>query len=173
MWSFRRPKLKKARRPVTSAKRTHYHRHREQAREHIAAKLAYFNQYYQLSYNRVAIRNQRRCWGSCSAKRNLNFSYKLLFLPECLRDYIIVHELCHLRELNHSVRFWAAVEEVLPDYAERSAVLRKFERTHGTSVTALQMWQRNHDNESCAFCANMESLPRPVVQSSPNRVSVL
>lgn len=119
----------KRRRPTSVT--THYQAHKEAARALIAARLAHFNTYYGYSFNRVAIRNPRRSWGSCTSLRNLNFSYKLLFLPPCLRDYIIVHELCHLGELNHSPRFWALVAEVLPDYKEHQKRLRKLERVVG------------------------------------------
>lgn len=107
----------------------HYLQHKELAREHITARVEYWNQFYGFDYNRIAIRNQRTCWGSCSSNNNLNFSYKLLFLPERLFDYIIVHELCHLEEFNHSQSFWDLVGETLPDYKK----LR--EELHNAKVT--------------------------------------
>ena len=94
------------RRKRASSVTKHYLEHKEAARELTLARLAYFNHHYGLAWNRVAIRNQRRCWGSCTSLKNLNFSYKILFLPAELRDYIIVHELCHLAELNHGKNFW-------------------------------------------------------------------
>ena len=103
----------------------HYVNHKEAARELALARLKHFNQFYNLSWNRVAIRNQRRCWGSCSAKGNLNFNYKIQFLPPHLADYIIVHELCHLGQMNHSQKFWDLVGETLPNYVELMQELRK------------------------------------------------
>lgn len=141
--------VKRRRRPVKRSNKT-YQLHKETARALITNRLQYFNQFYQLAYNRVAIRDQRRCWGSCSAKGNLNFSYKLLFLPACLRDYVIVHELAHLRVLNHSADFWAVVSEVMPDYAERAQALRLLERTTGTAVQNLYRIQTAH--QSCVWC---------------------
>jgi hypothetical protein len=97
---------------------------KEQARELIENRLIYFRQLYhhlevQLpSLGRIAIRDQKSRWGSCSRRGNLNFNYKLLWLPAELQDYIVVHELCHLQELNHSKRFWALVAKVLPNYKE-------------------------------------------------------
>lgn len=102
----------------------HYVAHKEIARTFIHERLAYWNQHYNFHYNRVAIRNQRTCWGSCSERKNLNFSYKVLFLPPHLADYIVVHELCHLQELNHSPRFWELVEEAQPEYRALRRELR-------------------------------------------------
>lgn len=99
---------------------------------------------------RIAIRDTRRSWGSCSALGNLNFSYKLLFLPPCIREYVIVHELSHLRVLNHSQDFWAEMGRHMPDYAERRDALRAFERANGTSRPALMAWQSSHG--TCPHC---------------------
>lgn len=114
----------------------HYLEHKEVARELVLARLHHFNKHYSYSWNRVSIRNQRRCWGSCSSKKNLNFSYKLLLLPPHLCDYIIVHELCHLKEMNHGRNFWKLVEETLPDYKQRIKELKSIER-QGQSVQML------------------------------------
>jgi len=74
------------------------------------------NQYYGFKFNQMAIKNQKTRWGSCSRKRNLNFNYKILFLSPRIRDYIIVHELCHLKEFNHSNKYWRWVAKAIPDY---------------------------------------------------------
>jgi len=86
------------------------------ARVIINNRLEFFNCHYNFSYNRVAIKNQKTCWGSCSQNANLNFNYKIINLPEEMRDYVIVHELCHLQELNHSKKFWNLVAETVPNY---------------------------------------------------------
>ena len=101
----------------------HYLAHKELARTFVHERVKHFAGVYGFTYNRIAIRNTRRSWGSCSELGNLNFHYKIIFLPEALADYIIVHELCHLWELNHSKRFWAHVEAILPDYRERKKAL--------------------------------------------------
>lgn len=103
----------------------HYKAHKELAREIITARIEHWNGFYNLEYKRVAIRNQRRCWGSCSEKGNLNFNYKIIFIPEILMDYVIVHELCHLIHLNHSPAFWAEVARAMPEYKEARAHLRR------------------------------------------------
>lgn len=130
-------------------KNSSYLTHKEPARTLITERLEFFNQAGAYTYNRVAIRDQRRCWGSCSSKGNLNFSYKLLFLPPCLRDYIIVHELSHLKVLNHSADFWNILAAQMPDYVVRMQTLRHLEKTIGTSVKALKKYQTEHRCSSC------------------------
>lgn len=107
--------IRRRRRRRTSVTK-HYVANKEKAREVVLARLKYFNQFYGFTWNRVAIRNTKTRWGSCSEDKNLNFNYKLLFLPEELRDYVIVHELCHLKELHHRESFWLLVAERLPNY---------------------------------------------------------
>lgn len=92
----------------------------------VKEKLAFWNSQYGYSFHHVVIRNQRSRWGSCSKDGNLNFNYRILFLPEPLQDYIVVHELCHLRELNHSRKFWALMKQAIPDFVERKRELRKY-----------------------------------------------
>lgn len=92
--------------------------HKESARKLVHERLEYFNQFYGFKYNKVAIRNQKTRWGSCSKRGNLNFSYKLALLPPHLADYIIVHELCHLKEFNHSQAFWDLVAQQFLDHKE-------------------------------------------------------
>ena len=86
--------------------------------EHFAALMG-------VEYGRITVRNQKTRWGSCSGKKNLNFNCLLLLAPEEILDYVVVHELCHLKEMNHSPRFWAEVERVLPDYKERRLWLKR------------------------------------------------
>ncbi|AHB40198.1 TPA: M48 family peptidase [candidate division WWE3 bacterium] len=96
----------------------HYLENKTVARKVILECLEFFAHLYGVKYRKVAIRNQKTKWGSCSKARNLNFNYKVALLPKDQRDYVIVHELCHLIEFNHSKRFWAEVERTIPNYKE-------------------------------------------------------
>ncbi len=102
-----------------------YREYKEAARKLVHEKLVYWNQFYGFSYGRVSIRNQRTRWGSCSARGNLSFHYKIALLPEGLADYLIVHELCHLQAFDHSPRFWALVSKTMPDYQRHRRALHK------------------------------------------------
>lgn len=97
---------------------------KEHAREMVAKRLEKYNAIYGFKYSGVAIRNQKTRWGSCSSKGNLNFNYKILLLPQRHADYIIVHELCHLKEFNHSRRFWNLVGQTIPEYEKIVEQLR-------------------------------------------------
>ncbi len=78
---------------------------------------------HQITYRRVIIRNQRSRWGSCSPKQTISLNWRLIQAPPTVRDYMILHELMHLREMNHSARFWRAVEAACPDYVKAEAWL--------------------------------------------------
>ena len=96
-----------------------------QARMHLPVRTACFAKQMGVQYERISIRHQKTRWGSCSGRGNLNFNCMLMAMPESIQDYVIVHELCHLKEMNHSPAFWAQVEKVLPDYKERRAWLKE------------------------------------------------
>lgn len=88
----------------------------EDALRVIPRRAAYFAPLVGVRYGRITIRNQRTRWGSCSGKGNLNFNCLLMLAPPEVLDYVVVHELCHRKEMNHSPRFWAEVERVIPEY---------------------------------------------------------
>lgn len=100
-------------------------KNKEAARVLIHRKLGELNATYGYRFNRVSIRNQKTCWGSCSRKGNLNFNYRILFLPERTQDYVIAHELCHLAEFNHSKKFWALVAKTSPEHLAIRKELRR------------------------------------------------
>lgn len=93
-----------------------FERSRARARKFIGERVQHFNVHYNFSYERISVKNMSSRWGSCSNKKNLNFHYRLLFLPPELADYVVVHEMCHLKEMNHTARFWALVAEQIPHY---------------------------------------------------------
>ncbi len=101
-----------------SGDRAEYLLHKETARKLVKERLEHFNKFYGFKFNRVSIKDQKTRWGSCSRKGNLNFNYRLALIPLNLADYIVVHELCHLKEFNHSQKFWDQVARALPNYKE-------------------------------------------------------
>lgn len=111
-----RPELMRGRRDYLTKK--------EEARAVIRERVEFFNAFYNFEYKGIAIKNQKSLWGSCSARKNLNFNYRLLYLPERLRDYIVVHEICHLQQMNHGKRFWELVARVFPDHRKLEKLLR-------------------------------------------------
>ncbi len=111
--------------PSPAQRRQNYLHNKEAARRLILERLEYFNAHYRLRYAKVFVRDQRTRWGSCSRGGNLSFSYRLLGLSPEARDYVIVHELCHLKEMNHSPRFWRLVAEAVPHYQKLRRELKK------------------------------------------------
>ena len=105
----------------------------EQAVEVVPKRVAHYAARMGVTYGRITIRHQRTRWGSCSSNGNLNFNCLLMLAPPEVLDYVVVHELCHRLEMNHSPRFWAQVERVLPDYK----VSRKWLREHGNELMDL------------------------------------
>ena len=97
----------------------------EEALKIIPARVEYFAKVIGVTYGKITIRNQKTRWGSCSQKGNLNFNWKLALMPEEILDYLVVHELAHRVEMNHSPAFWAVVAEEIPDYKTRREWLRQ------------------------------------------------
>ena len=95
------------------------------AKAFVLERVRHFNQFYKFKLNKVFIKNQKTRWGSCSSKGNLNFNYKIIYLKPELANYLIVHELCHLRQLNHSKKFWALVAQQIPNYAKINKELKR------------------------------------------------
>lgn len=103
-----------------------YKKHKNAALELAKSRLRFFNRFYGFKIGRVSIKKQRTRWGSCSQKGNLNFNYKIALIRPELADYIIVHELCHLKELNHSKKFWDLVGLAAPEYKKLKKELLNF-----------------------------------------------
>ena len=103
-----------------------FNEHKERALTFVLDRVKHFNTFYGFEIGDITIRNQKSRWGSCSSKKNLNFNYKIILLPLALADYIIVHELCHLQEMNHGKNFWDLVAKQIEDYKERVKNLKRF-----------------------------------------------
>ena len=105
----------------------------EEALKIIPARVEYFAKVIGVTYGKITIRNQKTRWGSCSSKGNLNFNCLLMLTPPEVLDYVVVHELCHRKQMNHSKAFWLEVEKVLPDYKEA----RKWLKEEGSQMITL------------------------------------
>ena len=105
-------------------------RYRQAAKEYIPRRADYFAQRIGVSYERIRIAEQKTRWGSCSSRGTLSFNWKLMLAPPKVLDYVVVHELCHLIEMNHSPRFWKLVEEIIPEYKE----YRKWLKENGNTL---------------------------------------
>ncbi len=104
----------------------------KQAAKDLPERAARFAPMVGASYGRITIRAQRTRWGSCSGKGNLNFNCLLMLAPEAVRDYVVVHELCHRKEMNHSANFWQQVERILPEYRDG----KKWLKDNGSTLLA-------------------------------------
>ena len=105
----------------------------EEALKIIPARVEYFAKVIGVTYGKITIRNQKTRWGSCSSKGNLNFNCLLMLAPPEVLDYVVVHELCHRKQMNHSKAFWLEVEKVLPNYKE----VRKWLKEEGSQMITL------------------------------------
>ena len=102
-----------------------------QMKEKFRQKVENYAKLMGVTYGRITIRNQKTRWGSCSSDGNLNFNFKLFFLPEHLMDYVVVHELAHRIHMNHSKDFWNMVGRIMPDYK----IYKQWLREHGHELT--------------------------------------
>ena len=102
-----------------------YKKYKAEAERFLYDRVDVLNKFYGFKYNKINVKNQKTRWGSCSKKGNLNFNYKIALLPQKMADYIVVHELCHLGQFNHSQKFWNLVAKGMPDYLEIRDELKK------------------------------------------------
>ncbi|MGI5912195.1 MAG: M48 family metallopeptidase [Syntrophomonadaceae bacterium] len=99
--------------------------YRQKAREKILERISLYESIIVRVPGRIVIKSQKCRWGSCSSRGNLNFNWRLVMAPVEVIDYIVVHEMCHLIELNHSYRFWSLVAQVMPNYKQNKQWLEK------------------------------------------------
>lgn len=99
--------------------------YRQYAKDLLTAKTSYWAKHIDVTYNRITIKSQKTRWGSCSAQGNLNYNYHIVCADDALIDYIVIHELCHLRHLDHSPSFWSLVAKYDPDYREHRRLLNR------------------------------------------------
>ena len=104
------------------------------AEQHIPRRVAVYAGKMGVTYGRIRIKDQKTLWGSCSSRKNLNFNWRLVMAPGEVLDYVVVHELCHLKHMNHSAEFWDCVEEILPEYREH----RRWLKVHGGELSRVQ-----------------------------------
>jgi len=110
---------------VDSIKKVIEEFYKKKAEEVIRDRLDYFNQHYGFSFDRVTMRDQKSRWGSCSKLGNLNFNWRLIMAPIEIIDYVVVHELCHTKEMNHSSRYWTLVAQTLPEHKKTRKWLKE------------------------------------------------
>lgn len=96
----------------------------EKAMKYLPGRVRFYAEKIGVTYGRITIRNQKTRWGSCSQKGNLNFNCLLMLTPPEVIDYVVVHELCHRKEMNHSAEFWQEVERILPGYRDQEKWLK-------------------------------------------------
>lgn len=105
-------------------------RYRRAAKDYFPQRVAYYAEILGVTYGKIRIAEQKTRWGSCSESGTLSFNWKLMLAPPRVLDYVVVHELCHRKEMNHSKRFWALVEQIMPAYKE----YRKWLKENGNTL---------------------------------------
>lgn len=117
--------------PVISKKteKKLFEQYKYKAQDLAEKKVLEHNRFYNFRFGKIAVRNSKSRWGSCSTKGTLSFNYKIVFLGDRLADYLVVHEICHLKEHNHGKGFWDLVGQTIPDYKVRRAELKKWDKT--------------------------------------------
>lgn len=105
--------------------------YRNAAREYFPKRVSHYAHMLGVTYGKMSIRDQKTRWGSCSSEGNLSFNWRLILAPPDVLDYVVIHELCHRKEMNHSKEFWALVESLMPHYKE----CRKWLKKNGRDLT--------------------------------------
>ena len=123
-----------------------------QAKKIIYERVQFYQPYVNEKIGTIRIKEQKTRWGSCSSKHNLNFNWKCIMAPIEMVDYIVVHELCHLKQMNHSQAFWNEVGKILPDYKMRDMWWKK----HGKEMEIDYIYRKNeNDSERLSDIENI------------------
>jgi predicted metal-dependent hydrolase len=109
---------------IATTSQRHFIQHKDAALSIVKERVEYFSKRHNFTPNIVRVKMLKTKWGSCSVKKNLNFNYKVLFLSGELRDYVIIHELCHLKVMNHSQQFWNEIKKHMPNYLDFKSELQ-------------------------------------------------
>ncbi len=150
IWPFGKRRRQRRRQTRSSVPRTFG----DTQRNFLVSELDRYADILGVSYQKCFIRNQRTRWGSCSSKGNINLSYKLLYVPRCVREYILIHELCHISEFHHGDAFWQRVATFCPLYRDRILTLREMEKITRRRDELLQQYTKQH---ACLSCCERDS----------------
>ena len=126
LWIIRRRPRRRVRRPMDAATAEQVERLRKEAKAYLPGRLQELASLYGFTYNAVRIKHNSSNWGSCSSKGNINLNLNLMRVPQDLQDYVMLHELCHLKYLNHSPEFHALLESVCPGHREKQRRMREY-----------------------------------------------
>ena len=125
-WIVRRRPRRRVRRPMDAATAAQVEQLREEAKAYLPGRLQELASLYGFTFNSVRIKHNSSNWGSCSSKGNINLNLNLMRIPQDLQDYVMLHELCHLKYLNHSPQFHALLESVCPDHREKQRRMKEY-----------------------------------------------
>ena len=120
----RRPRRRK--KEMDAATAVYVEELRRQAKAYLPGRLNYLANLYGFQYNTLRIKHNSSNWGSCSSKGNINLNLNLMRVPQDLQDYVMLHELCHLKYLNHSPQFHALLESVCKDHRQKQRQLKEY-----------------------------------------------
>lgn len=139
-----------------------YKDHREYAVSVLVDRVHVLSLHCGLVAKRVTVKDHRRRWGSCSSLGNVNLNYRLAYVPPCVRDYVIIHELCHLVELNHGEAFWKLVQTHFPEEKQARIVLRHLEKETALNLAKIKQCSEIHQFD-CEYCQNSIHKPSSIV----------
>ena len=115
------------------------------AKHDLTSKTLFYAEQMHVSPAAIKVSGAKTRWGSCSAQKNLNFSWRLIMADDEVIDYVVIHELAHLREMNHSQQFWAIVQKMLPDYKQRRAQLKALQKR----LSVESWWRQIQASTGC------------------------